>query len=180
MISPEFKAVVHERNLLRTRIMIKDSFVIDPTFSMLNEMLSYAQNYLRDLIDPYDGEYLEDNPLMWTEKTMNKELVSLINNFSYIRINHLKRVVSKVLKTERSGQMQAQSKLKSKCKPLISTDVKKKKRQEALQKIIKSSRTIAKLSVNADNKGMWTGCIDDLDKCARELINAVSEYKANK
>lgn len=180
MLSPEFKAVVHERNLLRTRIMIKDSFVLDPTFSMLNEMLSYAQNYLPNLIVPYDGEYLEDNPVMWTEKTMNNELVSLINNFSYVRINHLRKVVSKVLKTEYSGQVKPQSRLNSGCKPLISSDVKMKKRQDALQKIIKSSRAIAKLSLKADNKGMWTSCIDELNKCANEIIIAVSEYRANK
>ena len=35
MLSPEFKEAVRSRNVLRTRIMIKDAFVTDPRcFSM--------------------------------------------------------------------------------------------------------------------------------------------------
>ena len=58
MVSPEFKAVISKKNLLRVRIMLKDSFVVDPTFVQLDEMLSYAKNNLPGLLVPYDGGYL--------------------------------------------------------------------------------------------------------------------------
>ena len=54
MISPEFKAAIKGNNLLRTRIMLKDSFVLDPTFAQLEEMLAYARKYLPDLLVPFD------------------------------------------------------------------------------------------------------------------------------
>ena len=54
MVSPEFKAVISKKNLLRVRIMLKDSFVVDPTFVQLDEMLSYAKNNLPGLLVPYD------------------------------------------------------------------------------------------------------------------------------
>lgn len=100
MVSPEFRATVSEGNLLRTRIMLKDSFVLDPTFAQFEEMLDYAKPYFPDLFDPFDGEILEDDSSKWDEALMNKELVQLISNFSKERVDHLKMVVAKVLEAE--------------------------------------------------------------------------------
>ena len=97
MVSPEFKAVISKKNLLRVRIMLKDSFVVDPTFVQLDEMLSYAKNNLPGLLVPYDGGYLENDSLKWDCDMMNEELVQLVTNFSEARINHLKKVVAKVM-----------------------------------------------------------------------------------
>lgn len=44
MLSPEFKEAVRSRNVLRTRIMIKDAFVTDPSCALVDEMLQYAKN----------------------------------------------------------------------------------------------------------------------------------------
>ena len=88
MVSQEFKASVADKNLLRTRIMLKDSFVVDPTFVQLDEMLSYARGHLPDLFIPFDGECLENDIAKWNRDVMNEELVRLVTNFSEIRINH--------------------------------------------------------------------------------------------
>lgn len=100
MVSPEFNKAVSERNLLLTRIMLKDSFVLDPTFAQFEEMLDYAKPYFPDLFDPFDGGILEDDSSKWDEALMNKELVQLVSNFSEIRVEHLKSVVAKVLEAE--------------------------------------------------------------------------------
>ena len=100
MVSQEFKIAVSEKNLLRTRIMIKDSFVIDPTFDQLEEMLSYVRTRLPDLFVPFDGGEFEDDPEKWTVNVMNTELVQLVTNFSEKRLGHLKKVVAKVLEAE--------------------------------------------------------------------------------
>lgn len=100
MVSPEFRATVSEGNLLRTRIMLKDSFVLDPTFAQFEEMLDYAKPYFPDLFDPFDGGFLEDDTSKWDEALMNEELVQLISNFSEERVDHLKMVVAKVLEAE--------------------------------------------------------------------------------
>ena len=54
MVSREFKAAVSDKNLLRTRIMLKDSFVVDPTFSQLSEMLSYVRTHLPGIFVSFD------------------------------------------------------------------------------------------------------------------------------
>ena len=97
MVSQEFKASVADKNLLRTRIMLKDSFVVDPTLAQFDEMLSYASGHLPDLFTQFDGEYLENDISKWNRDVMNEELVRLVTNFSKTRIDHLKKVVSKVL-----------------------------------------------------------------------------------
>jgi len=43
MVSPEFNSAVKTGNLLRVRIMLKDSLIVDPTFAQFNEMLAYAR-----------------------------------------------------------------------------------------------------------------------------------------
>ena len=81
MISPEFKAAIKGNNLLRTRIMLKDSFVLDPTFAQLDKMLAYARQYLPDLLVPFDKGTLENNTEKWDKAVMNEELVGLVTNF---------------------------------------------------------------------------------------------------
>ena len=57
MVSQEFKASVADKNLLRTRIMLKDSFVVDPTFVQkvaiflqfpLNSVLAFTADFSDD------------------------------------------------------------------------------------------------------------------------------------
>lgn len=97
MISPEFKKAVTEGKLLLTRIMLKDSLLLDPTFDQFDEMLLYAKSHFPNLFVSFDGETLETNETLWNCVVMDQELTTLVTNFSEVRVNHLKRVVAKVL-----------------------------------------------------------------------------------
>lgn len=100
MLSPEFKETIAKKNLLRARIMMKDSFLVDPTATQFDEMLSYAKEHIPEILVPFDDETLENNETKWNESIMNDELIDLPNNFSKVRIDHLKKVVAKVLETK--------------------------------------------------------------------------------
>lgn len=198
MVSPEFKAAVADKNLLRTRIMLKDSFVLDPTFVQLSEMLSYARANLPDLMVTYDGDYLEEESSKWTAETMNEELVQLVTNFSDIRIIHLKKVVSKVLSKEaeaikRKRLVQnaqnnrvAQSPPNSPARPTFNgvigtSDPKEVKRKEALRKMGAEARKVNKIIYEVDENNRWKlKNIDDLEQAAEEILRAVREYRANR
>ena len=193
MVSPEFKAAVADKNLLRTRIMLKDSFVLDPTFVQLSEMLSYARANLPDLMVTYDGDYLEEESSKWTAETMNEELVQLVTNFSDIRIIHLKKVVSKVLSKEaeaikRKRLVQnaqnnrvAQSPPNSPARPTFNgvigtSDPKEVKRKEALRKMGAEARKVNKIIYEVDKNNRWKlKNIDDLEQAAEEILRAVRE-----
>lgn len=196
MVSPEFKAAVADKNLLRTRIMLKDSFVLDPTFAQLSEMLSYAKANLSDLMVTYDGDYLEEDSSKWTSETMNEELVQLVTNFSDERINHLEKVVSKVLEKEaeaierkrlsqntqnnRVPQSSPSSPTRSISNDVIGTsDPKAAKQKELLRKMSAEARKVNKVIYEVDvNKNRWKQKnIDDLEQAAEEILRAVREYR---
>lgn len=199
MVSPEFKAAVADKNLLRTRIMLKDSFILDPTFAQLSEMLSYARANLPDLMVTYDGDYLEEDSSKWTSETMNEELVQLVTNFSDIRIIHLKKVVSKVLAKEaeaikrkrlvqnaqnnRAAQSLSSAPTRQTFNGVIGTsDPKEVKRKEALRKMSTEARKVNKVIYEVDeNNNRWKQKnIDDLEQAAEEILRAVREYRANR
>lgn len=97
MLSPEFNSAIQNGNLLRVRIMLKDSLIVDPTFVQFNEMFAYARQTLPTILVPFDNGDLEDDCSKWDKDLMNMELVEIVNNFSEARIDHLKKVISIVL-----------------------------------------------------------------------------------
>jgi len=94
MLSPEFNSAIQNGNLLRVRIMLKDSLIVDPTFVQFNEMFAYARQTLPTILVPFDNGDLEDDCSKWDKDLMNMELVEIVNNFSEARIDHLKKVIS--------------------------------------------------------------------------------------
>lgn len=199
MVSPEFKAAIADENLLRTRIMMKDSFILDPTFAQLSDMLTYAKANLPNLMVTYDGDYLEEDSSKWTSETMNEELVQLVTNFSDIRIIHLKKVVSKVLAKEaevikrkrliqnaqnnRVTQSPPSSPTRSIFNAVIGTsDPKEAKRKEALRRMSAEARKVNKIIYEVDeNNNRWKlKNIDELEQAAEGILRAVREYRANR
>lgn len=99
-ISPEFMDAVNNNNGLLTRIMLKDSMVVDPTLEQYNERIKYASAHMSDLFDLHDGEKLNYDVSAWTKNYMNQELVALIDNFSRERLDLLKKMVRHIYKDD--------------------------------------------------------------------------------
>lgn len=59
MLSPDYITAIKSGALLRARIMLKDSLIVDPTFAQFNEMLAYTRREMPNLLVPHDGEILE-------------------------------------------------------------------------------------------------------------------------
>ena len=178
MVSQEFKMAVSEKNLLRTRIMIKDSFVIDPTFVQLEEMLSYARTRLPDLFVLFDGGELEDDPEKWNVNVMNTELVQLVTNFSEKRLKHLKKVVAKVLESEAMKIRRKKTNLST--HPSASL-TKKDPRQKAIRVFREEGMKIQTILQNVDSRGkVWSSDdVGEIEKAAITILNAVKIYRRN-
>lgn len=99
MIAQEFEQAVEENKLMRVRIMIKDSMVVDPSLKEFKELLKYAESKLPNLFLAHDGEKLIYDITAWTKDYMDHQMVILINNFSKERIELLESVVQKVYGT---------------------------------------------------------------------------------
>lgn len=93
VLTNEFRDAVSNNKKTRVRIMLKDIMLVDPSMKSFDEMLSYAENNMRNLYDEHDGEILSSNSDTWTEDYMNQQMVLVVTNFSRERINLLKKIV---------------------------------------------------------------------------------------
>lgn len=91
-ISPDFKNAVDKKNIRLTRIMLKDSLVIDPTYKEFNALLKYAENNLFNLYDEHDGEKFNNNIASWNKDYLNEQMVNVVYNFSKERISFLRSI----------------------------------------------------------------------------------------
>lgn len=192
MVSAEFKSAVSDNRLLRTRIMLKDSLVIDPTFRKFNEMLDYASERIK-LYDPYDGEFLEPDESKWDEEIMNRELGQIVNNFSEMRIVHLKKVIGRILRPKITNRICHTDESQDFMKPIISTKVSKpcgciktpdeckKAKIKALTEIGKESRKLTRLIKEVDQRNKWRQSdVDDVERIANKLLESVHNYRENR
>lgn len=88
-----FRQAVAENKVLNIRIMMKDSLLVDPTFTEFREMEQCARN-VPNLYDPHDGEVFSTDTSEWTESYMNRQMVLVVRNFSHERIAMLKKIVA--------------------------------------------------------------------------------------
>lgn len=91
-LSNAFREAVNEGNVRLVRIMMKDSLLLDPTFSTFSEMERAAAN-LKGLYDSHNGKPFIEDSSKWNDDYMNKLLVEVVLNFSHERIDHLKDII---------------------------------------------------------------------------------------
>lgn len=95
-LTPEFISAVSAGNLLRVRIMLKDSLLVDKRFIQFTEMRRYAEgrgiNFWTE-----KTEELEIAPKAeWNVDLMNLELTRLVNDFSKERLVYCQSLIEKV------------------------------------------------------------------------------------
>lgn len=200
MLSPEFNAAIKSGNLLRTRIMLKDSLIVDPTFAQFNELLAQARRELPNLLVPHDGEILEDDKTKWNTDLMNTELVEIVHNFSEVRIDHLKKVIAVVMADNirkasmarsippdqrQQKEWQGGASAQGTTAQSSALDIEKQKkdvRQDAFRQIINNSNKIGSIMKSIHNKGGKYGLSDiqKLENAANQIISAARTYKNNR
>lgn len=92
-ITNEFMEAVQEGKILRVRIMLKDSLLIDPTAEQFDEMMRYADEKLGNIYVEHNGETLNFDEASWNENYLNRQLVTFVDNFSKERVDLLKAMV---------------------------------------------------------------------------------------
>lgn len=91
-LTNEFDEAILLGDVLSVRIMMKDSLLVDRTFTEFNQMEKEASK-LEGLYDKHDGCTFNQNKEKWDYEYMNELMVEVIDNFSHERIEHLKEVV---------------------------------------------------------------------------------------
>lgn len=104
-VTREFGEAVLQCNLLRVKIMLKDSLLVDTSFNQFEEMIRYAEPRLRELwvSDEEDEEDFSSSP-----EELNAILAGLVNHFSRRRVAHLKGLISRAYPSKPRPQVQQQ------------------------------------------------------------------------
>ena len=100
-----FFEAVDKKNIRRLRIMMKDSLMADLSFKQFNEMSKYVKN-IEGMYDEHnDKKYpFEEDKSKWDKKYLDAQMAQLLGgNFSKKRIEHVKKVVTYVLKNEKKN-----------------------------------------------------------------------------
>lgn len=91
-LTNSFFEAVNSGNINRVRIMMKNSLLVDPTFTDFREMERVAASMV-GLYDEHDGKPFIEDKSQWNDDYMDKVMVKVLSNFSHERIEHLKEVV---------------------------------------------------------------------------------------
>jgi len=92
-ITDSFKNAVSAGDVKRLRVMMKNSLLVDPTFSEFNEMDGLARGVSGLYDETHDGGEIISDKSVWDDNYMNKMMVEVVDNFSHERVDHLKKVV---------------------------------------------------------------------------------------
>lgn len=95
-VSKEFMEAADAKNELRTRIMLSNYMITDPSFGEFDESLVYALKAMPDLIVPHDGEELNYDRTAWTKTYLDKQCSTVVNNFSKERIDLLRNMCAHI------------------------------------------------------------------------------------
>ena len=97
-ITNEFMEAVQSGKMMRVRIMLKDSLLVDPTTAQFDEMEQYAVEKMGNIYTEHDGEKLNFDVDAWSEEYLNQQMVIVVNSFSKERIELLKCIVRHLYK----------------------------------------------------------------------------------
>lgn len=97
-VTKEFAEAVQTGKMLRVRIMLKNSLLVDPTTEQFQEMEAYAVKNMGNIYDNHNGSPLEYDVTEWNEDYLNQQMVAVVTNFSHERIDLLKQMVKYLFK----------------------------------------------------------------------------------
>lgn len=95
-LTPEFMTAVRNNNLLRVRIMLKDSLLVDKRFAQFTEMRQYAErmgvNFWMEKTEELEMKPQES----WNADLMNLELTKLVNDFTKEHLVYCQAIIERV------------------------------------------------------------------------------------
>ena len=95
-LSSDFINAVDSHDNIMTRIMLKDSMLVDLTLKQFQERLAYAERKMSDLYDDHDGEVFTSDIIAWNQELLDQQMVKVVGNFSRERVAFLKKLVRNV------------------------------------------------------------------------------------
>lgn len=173
-LTPEFKNVVSKRNLLRIRIMLKDSLLVDRSFAQFGEMCQYAKMQGVDFW--MSSREIERAPKEeWNRELMNLELTKLVNDFTKERVDYCQSLIKKVYgikSTSASTQSRKREDALSK-----SVQSKRNEKSEDYKTIREDIYKMTEILHRCDQKRWTNKDVDDMQKYAKGIYKVCDNIK---
>lgn len=162
-ISSEFAKTVQEKNVLRTRIMLKDSLLVDKSFSKYKELLTYAEAQGVEVWMTQEDP-IEPAKKPWTLDLMNYELTALVNDFTKAHVQYVQKIITEVYK----GEMPISTPVPSNQDTSLAENKKQRvnnRNNDDYDSIISHVNEMIKiLNKNKDSKGNRLWLLEDIEK----------------
>lgn len=91
-----FKEELRKNNILKIRLMMKNSLLYDPSFKTFNEMEKLAEEYKVNIWQDSSCEDFIKQKQSWTMDDVNYELTAIVSDFTKERIAYLKKLITEV------------------------------------------------------------------------------------
>ena len=96
-----FEEALRKNNILKIRLMMKNSLLYDPSFKSFDEMEKLAEKYKVNIWQDSSVEVLIKRDKPWTIDDVNYELTAIVSNFTKERIVYLKDLITDVYYNEK-------------------------------------------------------------------------------
>lgn len=192
-VSKEFIEAINEKNVLRIRLMLKNSLLLDTSFRSFWEMVRVAQSNGIEVWMEDSGQPLKRKPGPWTVDDMNYEITAVVNDFTEEHMRYLMDIIGEVYQT--SASMENQDTTQQHLRQPVQEDSSKQrilnsKKEEFYVEILRqlSSMTSSIREKRYDNTRnlstkdieniMWTdGLIDEIRRKAQCIVNSCDEVQ---
>lgn len=194
-VSKEFIQAINERNVLRIRLMLKNSLLLDTSFHSFWEMARMAKSNGIEVWMEDSGQPLKRKPKPWTVDDMNYEITAVVNDFTEEHMRYLMDIIGEVYQTNTSMGYQdiTQQHLKQpmqednrKKEKSISDSKKKEYYVEILRQLSSMTSSIKErrydntrsLSTKDIENIMWTnGLIDEIRRKAQCIVDSCDKIQ---
>ena len=184
-VSSEFAKTVQEKNVLRIRIMLKDSLLVDKSFSKYKELLDYAEAQGIEVWMTQEDP-IEHAEKPWTLDLMNYELTALVNDFTRAHVQYVQKIITEVYKGKsalgnRESSQPLETGLCTRPPSKLSTSDGRKNRSntnDSSYKIIEEeSKTIERIVRNSKEKRWLLDDIEKIKDSARRIEDACEDIR---
>lgn len=169
-LTKEFVEAVSQGNLLRVKIMLKDSLLVDTSFRQFDEMLNYAESRINGI---WVSDDEDDDVFSQSVEEFNAILAGLVNNFSKRRVTHLKGMINKLYPPH--------PKIKQDKREATVVTKGSSKALDEYNGIIKDKNTIIEVCSRIKNKnGMSITDLRELRDAAKSIVSHCDKIKESR
>lgn len=180
-----FEETLRKKNILKIRLMMKNSLLYDSSFKSFDEMEKLAEKYKVNIWQDSSVEVLIKRDKPWTIDDVNYELTAIVSSFTKERIAYLKDLITDVYNSDIYMNENTSNHNKKDKNDSNKINYERKLISDFLniQLLINDARRDKSINLSADawqNINLSKGVINDVKNFAYEIIHYCDQLSGSK